>query len=54
MDKKVCVVGAGYWGMNHIKTLYELGALKGIVESDTKLLASLSIDYPNVACHERA
>ena len=52
MDKRVCVVGAGNWGKNHIKTLNKLGALKGIVESDTKLLASLSIDYPNVSCYE--
>ena len=52
MDKRVCVVGAGYWGINHIKTLNELGALKGIVESDSKLLKSLSNQYPNVSCHE--
>jgi len=52
MGKKVCVVGAGYWGKNHIKTLHQLGALKGIVEPDTILLASLAVDYPDVACYE--
>ena len=38
MDKNICVVGAGYWGKNHIRTLHQLGALKGIVESDIKIL----------------
>tara|TARA_Y100000996_G_scaffold373803_1_gene323548 strand:+ start:476 stop:1435 length:960 start_codon:yes stop_codon:yes gene_type:complete len=52
MNKKVCVVGAGYWGNNHIKTLYQLGALGGIVESDSKLLELLSVDYPNVPCFQ--
>ncbi|MCF7822746.1 MAG: Gfo/Idh/MocA family oxidoreductase [Candidatus Marinimicrobia bacterium] len=32
-NKKICVVGAGRWGTNHIKTLHNLGALAGIVES---------------------
>ena len=52
MNKRVCVVGAGYWGKNHIRTLNALGALQGIVESDSELLESLSVDYPNVACYE--
>ena len=34
MDKQVCVIGGGYWGKNHIKTLYEMGNLGGIVETD--------------------
>ena len=38
MNKKVCVVGGGYWGKNHIKTLHELGALGGIVDSDERSL----------------
>jgi len=52
MNKKVCVVGAGYWGKNHIKTLYQLGALGGIVESDSSLLESVSFSYPNIPCYE--
>ena len=47
-DRKVCVVGAGYWGKNHIKTLYELDALGGIVENNTALLHDISKSYPNV------
>ena len=26
MHKKICVVGAGYWGSNHIKTLKKIGS----------------------------
>ncbi|MBW2333304.1 MAG: Gfo/Idh/MocA family oxidoreductase [Deltaproteobacteria bacterium] len=35
MNKKICVIGAGRWGKNHIKTLHELGFLAGIVEADS-------------------
>ena len=52
MGKKVCVVGAGYWGKNHINTLNQLGVLKVIVESDPKLLESLYNDYPDVKFYE--
>ena len=38
MSYKICVVGAGYWGKNHIRTLHELGALGGIVDSDERSL----------------
>ncbi len=48
MSKKVCVVGAGYWGQNHIRTLSQLGALGGIVEPDKNLQESLLISYPTV------
>ena len=47
-DRKVCVVGAGYWGKNHIRTLYELDSLGGIVENNTVLLQEISKSYPNV------
>ncbi len=47
-NKKVCVVGAGNWGKNHIRTLYELGVLGGIVDTDNDLLNQFSKQYPNV------
>ena len=40
MNNKVCVVGAGSWGANHINSLLQLDALGGIVESKKELLAS--------------
>lgn len=35
---KICVVGAGKWGINHIKTLYDLGSLGGVVDNDPSKL----------------
>jgi len=49
MDKSICVVGAGYWGKNHIRTLNNLGVLGGIVEINEKLLSQVSKEYPDVA-----
>ena len=51
MNKKICVVGAGYWGENHIKTLNRLNALKGIVELNQVVLNTFLNKYPNVNGH---
>jgi UDP-2-acetamido-3-amino-2,3-dideoxy-glucuronate N-acetyltransferase len=48
MDKKICVVGAGRWGKNHVRTLAKLGFLGGIVDSDAAKLASIAEPYPEV------
>ena len=48
MNKKICVIGAGYWGKNHITTLERLNALNGIVEIDKTILESVLTMYPNV------
>ncbi len=48
MSKRICVVGAGYWGNNHIRTLQGLGALGGIVESNSKTLNMFAHKYPSV------
>jgi UDP-2-acetamido-3-amino-2,3-dideoxy-glucuronate N-acetyltransferase len=45
--RKVCVVGAGKWGMNHIKTLKKLNALSGIVEKNDELVDYLKTNYPD-------
>ena len=47
-NKSVCVVGAGNWGKNHIRTLHELGFLGGIVESNQETLNRFAEQYPNV------
>lgn len=44
--KKICVVGGGRWGQNHIKTLFNLNNLGGIVESNPKRLKELLEQYP--------
>ncbi len=48
MNKKICVIGAGYWGKNHIRVLNELGVLGGIVEKDIKVVEAVSKNYPKI------
>ena len=45
---KICVIGGGRWGQNHIRTLSQLGNLGGIVESNFSILKEFSIKYPDV------
>ena len=47
-DVSICVIGAGYWGKNHIRTLNELGSLGGIVESNEDIQNTFKKLYPNV------
>ena len=42
---KICVIGAGRWGRNHIRTLSNLGNLGGIVESNSTTLAKFGETY---------
>ena len=46
MKKRICVVGGGRWGQNHIKTLYEMGNLAGIAEASPARLEELLQKYP--------
>ena len=41
MSKSICVIGGGRWGQNHIKTLFQMGCLGGIVESNAQRLEEL-------------
>ena len=52
MHKKICVVGAGYWGKNHINTLSQLQSLKGIVDSDQKITDIYKEKYPKINCYD--
>ena len=52
MSNNICVVGAGYWGKNHIRTLNEQGLLGGIVESDSTVLKRFSNQYPEVGTYK--
>ena len=46
INKKICVIGGGRWGENHINTLYELGYLSGIVDINPDKLKRLLELYP--------
>jgi UDP-2-acetamido-3-amino-2,3-dideoxy-glucuronate N-acetyltransferase len=48
VSKRVCVVGAGRWGKNHVRTLASLQALGGVVESCSEQRAELVRQYPGV------
>lgn len=43
--KRICVIGGGKWGQNHIRTLFQLGNLGGIVESNPQRLDELTKQY---------
>jgi len=48
MDKKICVIGAGRWGKNHLSTLDKIGALGGLVEENTSSIELFSKKYPDI------
>ena len=47
---KICVVGGGNWGKNHINTLNKLGNLSGIVDSSKEIIQLNKERYPNCKC----
>jgi len=49
---KIGVIGAGRWGRNIIKTLYELGALKAVAEQNPELRNQVQSLYPDVEIYE--
>ena len=50
---KVCVVGGGAWGANHIKTLDKLGVLGAVVEKDKSLLRDFKKQYSYIDSFKR-
>lgn len=46
--KKICVVGGGSWGKNHIKTLNAMGNLGAIVEKNVDLINSYKESFPDL------
>lgn len=46
--KKICVIGGGRWGQNHIKTLSQLGHLAAIAETNPTRLKELLELYPGI------
>ena len=44
---KLCVVGAGPWGQNHIRTLQKIGSLGGVVDLETSALDGIKKEFPS-------
>ena len=49
-NKKICVVGAGVWGLNHVKTLNMLGSLGGVVEINENRIEK-KYNFPNCSIY---
>lgn len=47
----IAVVGAGYWGKNHLRNFAELGALSAICEADPAVLARFRDTYPGITIY---
>ena len=45
---KVGVIGAGAWGINHVRTLHEMGRLGVVVEMSSVLRAVVAEKFPDV------
>ena len=43
--KKICVVGAGRWGLNHVRTLNELKCLAGVVDKNSLITNKIKSVY---------
>ena len=52
MNIKICVIGAGRWGTNHIKTLSGLCVEVGIVEKDPKKKIDINKSFPEISCFD--
>ena len=51
-NKKICVIGAGDWGMNHIKTLSLIRSLGGVVDSNIEQTSKVKDLFPSVSIFE--
>ena len=47
---KICVVGAGRWGLNHIRTLYSIDADVACVDTSSKQLENIKSQFKQINC----
>ena len=45
---KIAVLGAGYWGINHVRNYNELGALAAVCDTSRGSLDEIAARYPGV------
>ncbi len=45
---QIAVIGAGYWGVNHVRNLYELGALRLVCDTSQSSLERMAERFPGV------
>ncbi len=44
----IAVIGAGYWGINHVRNYHQLGALKTVCDASPSSLAQIGEKFPGV------
>ena len=45
---QVAVIGAGYWGINHVRNFFELGALRMVCDESTAILENLGARFRGI------
>jgi len=48
MKKNIALIGAGRWGKNHLRNLFELKALHSILEPSEEIMGARQKEYPGV------
>lgn len=46
--RRIAVIGAGYWGVNHVRNFYELGALRTVCDISRTSLDKIAATFPGV------
>src|SRR5262249_39676650 len=45
---QVAVIGAGYWGINHVRNFFELGALRMVCDESTAILENVGARFRGI------
>jgi predicted dehydrogenase len=48
-NPQIAVIGAGYWGVNHVRNFHELGALSMVCDTSGSSLERIAETFPGVA-----
>jgi UDP-2-acetamido-3-amino-2,3-dideoxy-glucuronate N-acetyltransferase len=46
--KNIALIGAGYWGKNHLRNLFQLGVLHSVIDTNDEVIAQRAKDFPDV------
>jgi UDP-2-acetamido-3-amino-2,3-dideoxy-glucuronate N-acetyltransferase len=49
-EMSIAVVGAGYWGKNHVRVFNELGVLTHVCDAECDTVCNFTNQYPGVTC----
>jgi len=47
MDRSIALIGAGYWGKNHLRTLHDLGVLHTVVDNNDSIISERQTAFPD-------